>query len=88
MSFIRVEAGWFRAQIWSLSSAGQAPPPEASHWGPVLHPGDTGQVLRVPGVMSGDLETLHAPQRAVGFPVDHASRQVSHPLRGRVSRGE
>ena len=46
----------------------------------------SGQVHRVPGIVSVELEALPATQRTACFPVDHTSQQVSHPRRGRVPR--
>ena len=44
----------------------------------------SGQVHRVPGLVSELTEALPATQRTARFPVDHTSQQLSHPRRGRV----
>ena len=46
----------------------------------------SGQVPRVPGVLSGETEALPAIQRTALFPFDHTSQQLSHPRRGRMPR--
>ena len=79
-------ASWFRAKMPGPAGAGQAPPPKA-YLGvtcPTLN--ISGQVHRVPGIVSVELEALPATQRTACFPVDHTSQQVSHPRRGRVPR--
>ena len=44
----------------------------------------SGQVHRVPGLVSELTEALPATQRTARFPVDHTGQPVSHPARGRV----
>ena len=64
----------------------QAPPPQASlrATGPTLE--TSGQVHRIPGVVSGETEAFPATQRTARFPVDHTSQHLCHPCRGRVPR--
>ena len=46
----------------------------------------SGQVHRVPGLVSGETEALPATQRTTRSPVGRTSQQLSHPRRGRVPR--
>ena len=64
----------------------QAPPPQASlrATGPTLE--TSGQVHRIPGVVSGETEAFPATQRTARFPVDHTIQQLCHPRTGRVPR--
>ena len=64
----------------------QSPPPQAPlrARGPTLE--TSGQVHRIPGVVSGETEAFPATQRTPRFPVDHTSQHLCHPRRGRVPR--
>ena len=78
--------GFCPSRGWLVSgpSAGprmrrQAPPPHASlpATGPTLE--TSGQVHRIPGVVSGETEAFPATQRTARFPVDHTIQQLCHP---------
>ena len=64
----------------------QAPPTRAPlrARGPTLD--TSGQVHRIPGVVSGETEAFPATQRTARFPLDHTSQHLCHPRRGRVPR--
>ena len=64
----------------------QAPPTQAPlrARGPTLE--NSGQVHRIPGVVSGETEAFPATQRTARFPVDHTSQHLCHPRRGRGPR--
>ena len=64
----------------------QAPPPKASlrATGPTLE--TSGQVHRIPGVVSGETEAFPATQRTARFPVDPTIQQLCHTRTGRVPR--
>ena len=59
--------------------AREGPQPQAAlrATGPTL--GKACPVNRVPGVLSGEREALRATQKTASFPVEHTSRQLSHP---------
>ena len=59
--------------------AQEGPQPQAAlrATGPTL--GKARPVNRVPGVLSGEREALRATQKTASFPVEHTSRQLSHP---------
>ena len=66
----------------------QAPPPQASLGATCPTLEISGQVHRVPRLVSRELEALPATQRTPSFPVDHTSHQVFPPnaRTGRVPR--
>ena len=66
------------------AQAQAGPPPQASLRATCPALEISGQVHRVPGLVSELTEALPATQRTVRFPVDHTSQQPSHPRRGRV----
>ena len=83
--------GFFPSRGWLVSGpdAGprtrrQGPPPHASlrATGPTRE--TSGQVHRIPGVVSGETEAFPATQRTARFPVDHTIQQLCHPRTGRV----
>ena len=64
----------------------QAPPTQAPlrARGPTLE--TSGQVHRIPGVVSRETQAFPATQRTARFPVDHTIQQLCHPRTGRVPR--
>ena len=84
MAFVRAAAGWFSGQEAGPRRRRQAPPPQASLRATCPPLEISGQVHRVPGLVSELTEALPAIQRTVRFPVDHTSQQLSHPRRGRA----
>ena len=88
MAFDRASAGWFQAKTRGHAGAGQAPPPQAN-LGPTCPTLEiSGQVHRVPGTVSMELDAFPPTQSTAPFPEDHTSEQVCQPRRGRVPRGE
>ena len=72
--------GWLvSGQEAGPRSRRQAPPPQASLGATCPTLEISGHVLRVPVLVSGELEALPAPQRTAPFPVDHTSQQLSNP---------
>ena len=84
MAFVRAAAGWFSGREAGPRRRKQAPPPQASLRATCPALEISGQVHRVPGLVSELTDALPATQRTVRFPVDHTSQQPSHPRRGRV----
>ena len=87
MAFVSSSAGWFPAKVRAGQAQGR--PPTTASLGatcPTLEM--SGQVHRVPGVVSVELDALPSTRRTARFPVDHTSQQVSHPPKGRVPREE
>ena len=87
MTFVGVTPGRFPAKMRALR-AHPGPPPQASLWATFPTLEISGQVPRVPGVVSVELVDRPATPRTARFPVAHTSRQVSHPRRGREAREE
>ena len=83
-AFVRAAAGWFPPKTQGRAGAGQAPPTTSLPRGNVTTLEISGQVHRVPGLVSGELEALQATPRTARSHVDHTSQQVSHPRRGRA----
>ena len=79
MAVVRAGAGSFRARTWGRARAGQVPPAPASLR--ATHPTHeiTGQVPRVPELVTRETEALPATQRTVCFPLAHTSHQLSQP---------
>ena len=79
MALFRAAAGWFRARTWGRACAGQVPPAQASLG--ATHPTHeiSGQVPRVPGLVSGDLEALPATHGTARFPLHPTSQPFSLP---------
>ena len=84
MAFVRAAAGWFTGQEAGPRRRKYAPPPASIPPGNVPPLEISGQVHRVPGLVSELTEALPAIPRTMCFPVDHTSRKLSHPRRGRV----
>ena len=86
--------GFYPSRGWLVSgqdAARQAqgrPPPEASLGATCPTLEISSQVHRVPGVVSVELHPLPAPRRPERFPMNHTSRQVSHPRKGTLPREE
>ena len=88
MAFVRAKASSLGAKMWDPAVTGPALPPEASLGAmcPTLE--ISGQVHRVPGVMSVELDIFPAVRRTPHFPGDPPSEQVSQPCKGRGPRQE
>ena len=88
MAFVRATAASIWAKMWDQAGTGQALPTEASLGAmcPTLE--ISGQVHRVPGTVSMELDAFPPTQSTAPFPEDHTSEQVCQPRRGRVPRGE
>ena len=85
MAFVRTSATSFQAKTQGWAGSGQALPPEATLRSTCPTLEISGQVHRVPGVVSVELEALPATQRTARCPMDHTSQNVSHPHRGTVT---
>ena len=83
MAFVRASAGWFQAKTRG-PEVHAGPPTQASLGATCPTLEISGQVHRVPGLVSRELEALPATQRTAPCLVDHTSQQVSHPAIGRV----
>ena len=72
-------AGWFRALIQGLADSGPALPPQASLGATCATLHVSGQVHRVHGVVSVELDAFPPTQTTARFPGDHTSERFSHP---------
>ena len=82
MAFVRARAGWFPAKMRTPHAHPGLPTtslPQASLGAtrPTLE--ISGQVPRVPGLVTRETEALPATQRTTHFPVGHTSQQSPTP---------